>query len=42
MEFENLDIDKIMRELSDDDKLRLLSGEGAWHTYGAGDRKSVV
>ena len=41
MEFENLDIDKIMRELSDDDKLRLLSGEGAWHTYGAGELPRV-
>lgn len=39
MESENLDIDKIVNELSTDDKLRLLSGDGAWHTYGAGGGK---
>ena len=37
MESERLDIEKALSAFTIEEKLRMLSGDGMWHTYGAGE-----
>lgn len=41
MDAERLDIDKTLEYLTLDEKLRMLSGDGMWHTFGAGELPRV-
>lgn len=41
MDGERLDIDKTLAYLNTDEKLRMLSGDGMWHTFGAGELPRV-
>lgn len=37
MEAERLDIEKTLAQLTREEKLRMLSGDGMWHTFGTGE-----
>lgn len=41
MEAERLDIEKTLKFLTLDEKLRMLSGDGTWHTFGVGELPRV-
>ncbi|MDE7463677.1 MAG: glycoside hydrolase family 3 C-terminal domain-containing protein, partial [Clostridiales bacterium] len=41
MDADRLDIDKTLQYLTLDEKLRMLSGDGMWHTFGAGELPRV-
>lgn len=41
MDYEILDIEKTLAYLTADEKLRMLSGDGMWHTFGAGELPRV-
>ncbi|MCM1367882.1 MAG: glycoside hydrolase family 3 C-terminal domain-containing protein [Roseburia sp.] len=41
MDYEILDIEKTLAYLTTDEKLRMLSGDGMWHTFGAGELPRV-
>ena len=41
MDAERLDIDKTLEYLTLDEKLRMLCGDGMWHTFGAGELPRV-
>ena len=41
MDGERLDIAKTLAYLDADEKLRMLSGDGMWHTFGAGELPRV-
>ena len=41
MEVERLDIGKILAYLTREEKLRMLSGDGMWHTFGTGELPRV-
>lgn len=41
MDAERLDIEKTLAYLTLDEKLRMLSGDGMWHTFGAGELPRV-
>ncbi|MCH5161410.1 MAG: glycoside hydrolase family 3 C-terminal domain-containing protein [Clostridiales bacterium] len=41
MNAEKLDIEKTLQALTKDEKLRMLTGDGMWHTFGAGELPRV-
>ncbi len=41
MDNERLDIEKILQAMTKDEKLRMLTGDGMWHTFGAGELPRV-